>query len=264
MLDLWLSWLAPAAFVFLFILQTLFPRRELLKHTDSQSRFYRLFQNLLLFLINTLLTRVVLSLSLAAVAIKAQQNQFGLFNYFELPELISAIACILLLDIAIYWQHVFTHKIPLLWRLHKVHHADSAMDVTTALRFHTLELLLSYAYKALLVVLLGVPVAAVVIFEFLMLVFPAFNHSNLGLPKAFDQLLRKILVTPDMHRVHHSVIKKEQNSNYGFFLSCWDYWFGSYTPQPEQGHQQMEIGLKTGETKYQRIDQMLLAPFSKD
>lgn len=256
--------LAPAIFIVLLLLQTLFPRRSLADKHSNQKPYYRLLNNLLLFAFNAVVSRVLLALSLVTVAVKAQQQELGLFNQFQLPEFVAVVICILLLDLAIYWQHVFTHKIPILWRLHKVHHADSAMDVTTALRFHTIELLLSFVYKACLVVLLGVPVLAVAVFEFLMLVSPAFNHSNLRLPLGFDRLLRVVLVTPDMHRVHHSVIKEEQNTNYGFFLSCWDFFFGSYRPQPEYGHQQMEIGLKSGEIKYQRVDQMLLAPLSED
>jgi len=175
--------IAPfVCFIVLFVLQTLMPRRSL-----TQSGYPRIIHNLLLFVVNSIFMRLVVQLSLIAVAAYASENSLGLFNAFPfLAFPLVVLLCVIALDFAIYWQHVATHKWGILWRLHKVHHADHDMDVTTAIRFHPIELLLSLVYKSLLVLLLGVPVLAVIIFELLLFVGPAFNHSNLAVPAWLD------------------------------------------------------------------------------
>ncbi len=206
--------------------------------------------------------RLVVQLSLIAVAAYARENSLGLFNAFPfLAFPLVVLLCVIALDFAIYWQHVATHKWGILWRLHKVHHADHDMDVTTAIRFHPIELLLSLVYKSLLVLLLGVPVLAVIIFELLLFVGPAFNHSNLAVPAWLDSKLRLIIATPDVHRAHHSTKIGEQNTNYGFFLIWWDKLFGTYTDIPDEGHVAMKIGLQDPSQRYEKVDEMLLAPF---
>jgi sterol desaturase/sphingolipid hydroxylase (fatty acid hydroxylase superfamily) len=155
---------------------------------------------------------------------------------------------IIILDMLIYWQHVAFHHIPALWALHKVHHADRDIDVTTGARFHPAEIVVSMVYKMALVVILGAPVIAVIIFELVLNGCAMFNHSNLKLPARLDRILRRVIVTPDMHRVHHSARVSETNSNYGFSLSIWDRLFGSYIAQPEQGHEGMTIGLEEYQT----------------
>ena len=246
--------LLPAvAFVLLLILQTWLPKRP------TNNGFARIAHNLALFVFNSVLLRLVVPLTLVGVATSAQQAQIGLFNVVNTPALLTTIICVVLLDLAIYWQHVATHHLPLLWRMHKVHHADQDMDVTTAIRFHPLELVLSLLYKSVFVLLLGAPIIAVVVFELLLFIGPAFNHSNLSLPRWLDKCLRMVMVTPDVHRSHHSTKIAEQNTNYGFFLIWWDKLFGTYTESPSGGHLEMTIGL--ADEKIVGVDKMLLAPF---
>jgi len=166
-----------------------------------------------------------------------------------LPFYVEVILAIVILDLAIYFQHVMSHKLPFLWRFHKVHHADRDIDVTTGIRFHPIEAALSMIYKCGIILLLGPATLAVLVFEILLNASPMFNHANVSLPKSVDRLLRLIIVSPDMHRVHHSEIPQETNSNYGFFLSIWDRIFRSYIPQPQKGHQGMAIGLSEYQTE---------------
>ena len=171
----------------------------------------------------------------------------------------------ILLDMLIYWQHVASHHVPLIWRFHKVHHTDRDIDVTTGFRFHPFEILFSMGYKMLCVWLLGAPVLAVLIFEILLNACAMFNHSNTYLPDGADRMLRRFLVTPDMHRVHHSVEVSETNSNYGFALSCWDRWFGSYVNQPRAGHDEMTVGLSAHQTNQTSALRWLLwLPFRRN
>ena len=249
------------SFVLLLVLQYLWPRRDL-----ALSGMNRVIQNLILFAVNTLFMRLLVPITLLASAQWAIQSGWGLFNLiqFNLVQLetwIVVVVCVIFMDFAVYWQHVATHKIPLLWRMHKVHHADHDMDVTTAIRFHPLELVLSLLFKALVVVLLGATIVAVLIFELLLFIGPAFNHSNLNVPAWLDTKLRWVIATPDVHRSHHSVYVKEQNTNYGFFLIWWDKIFASYTPQPADGHRGMQIGISNIGKSCERVDKMLLAPF---
>ncbi|WP_238701276.1 sterol desaturase family protein [Mariprofundus erugo] len=199
--------------------------------------------NLAMVVLNSMMMRILPVSSASAVAIWANAHSVGLLNQFSLPEGLEVALAIVLLDLAIYGQHVLFHAVPLLWRLHLVHHADRDIDVTTALRFHPLEMILSLLIKAVVVILLGAPVLAVLLFEVILNAMAMFNHANLRLPRRLDGLLRWLLVTPDMHRVHHSILRHETNSNYGFNLSVWDRWFGTWRAQPEGGHQAMVIGL---------------------
>lgn len=221
--------------------------------------------NLLLVGINTLAVRVVFPLAAVGAAIYGQNTGWGFFNHVTfLPLWFVSIVVILALDLAIYCQHRIFHAVPWLWRIHRVHHADQEFDVTTALRFHPLEILLSMAIKMALVMLLGAPAVAVIVFEILLNATAIFNHANVRLPVKFDQYLRLFLVTPDMHRVHHSVIRQETDSNFGFNLTWWDRLFGTYRSQPEHGHLGMTIGLEDYRTEQdQQLGRMLMQPFQR-
>ena len=181
----------------------------------------------------------------------------------SVPGWLAVLASVVLLDLAIYFQHVMFHAVPAFWRLHMVHHADLDFDVTTGLRFHTIEILLSFGIKAAVILLLGAPAVAVLVFEVLLNATSIFNHSNARLPLALDRLLRLFIVTPDMHRVHHSVIVRETNSNFGFNLPWWDWLFGTYRDQPAEGHDGMTIGLQQfrDQSRVERLHWMLLLPF---
>lgn len=234
------------------------PKRRLVK-TKSQ----RWPGNLMVALLNGVIVRTLLPwLVPVLVAQQAAEMQFGLFSLWNLPFWFELLMTLVLLDCLVYWQHRLFHRVPALWRLHRMHHTDTGVDVTTSLRFHPLEIALSLAIKSSVVYLLGAPVAAVLLFEVLLNGLAMFNHSNLSLPNRIDQLLRKAVVTPDMHRVHHSVLADEHNRNFGFNLSCWDRWFGSYTAQPRAGHQQMRLGLiETNQQQTGSLMWMLKQPF---
>ena len=229
----------------------------------SKTKSQRWPGNLCVALLNGLLVRTLLPwLVPVLIAHQAAVSQSGLFNQWLLPFWLELLVTVLLLDFLVYWQHRLFHRIPLLWRLHRMHHTDTGVDVTTALRFHPLEIALSLAIKALAVWLLGAPVFAVLLFEVLLNGLAMFNHSNIKLPVSVDTLLRKMVVTPDMHRVHHSVLADEHNRNFGFNLSCWDRWFGSYTAQPRDGHQKMRLGLnETNQQQTGSVIWMLKQPF---
>ena len=187
----------------------------------------------------------VLAVPVAAVAAAfyAQQHQIGLLNQVASPAWIEIPIALLVLDLSIWFQHLVSHKVPLFWRLHQVHHADRDIDVTTAVRFHPVEIALSMLWKIVVVVPLGASPLAVFLFEVILNACAMFNHANIALPQWLDRVLRLLVVTPDMHRVHHSVLRREHNTNYGFNLSLWDRLFRTYTAQPEGGHQGMTIGL---------------------
>ncbi|MGD8631157.1 MAG: sterol desaturase family protein, partial [Gammaproteobacteria bacterium] len=203
--------------------EILAPRRTL-----TQPKGSRWLNNIGLVVFNTALLRVVFPVAAIGVAEYAQLRQWGLFNLVEVHPAVALVTSVIVLDAAIYLQHVMFHAVPLLWRLHRVHHADLDFDVTTGARFHPIEILLSMLIKFAVIVLLGPPLAAVVIFEVLLNAMSMFNHSNVRLPLALDGVLRRIIVTPDMHRVHHSHLADETNSNFGFNLSVWDRVFGTY------------------------------------
>lgn len=219
--------------------EALFPRKD-----RVLDRAHRWTSNLLLIVIDGLFVRLLFPIVAVGVSVIAAERNWGLFNMLDLPIWLEITLAIIILDMMIYWQHVASHHIPFLWALHKVHHADRDIDVTTGSRFHPIEIGLSMLYKMALVVILGAPVLAVIIFEIILNGCAMFNHSNVKLPLGFDRVLRRFIVTPDMHRVHHSTIVAETNSNYGFSLSLWDRIFSSYTAQPSKGHDGMVIGLE--------------------
>ena len=199
--------------------------------------------NLGLTVINTILLRILIPAGAVGAALWASRAGWGLFNNIPIPPITAGVTSIMLLDMLIYWQHVAFHIMPMGWRLHMMHHTDLDLDVTSGARFHPLEILISMLIKMAAVIILGIPAWSVVLFEVILNGMAMFNHSNVRMPLWLDRILRTILVTPDMHRVHHSVIKKETNSNYGFNLSIWDKMFSSYIPQPKEGHEGMTIGL---------------------
>lgn len=215
------------------------PRRRL---AFVKSR--RWFGNLTLALLNSVLLRIVFPSTAVGMARFAGAHDWGLLNNVELPYPLAVGASLLVLDLAIYLQHVLFHAVPALWRLHRVHHADLDFDVTTGSRFHPLEMLLSMGIKLAVVAAVGPPVLAALAFEVLLNATSLFNHGNVRLPLALDRALRWWVVTPDMHRVHHSVASLEANSNFGFNLPWWDRLLGTYRDQPERGHEQMTIGVK--------------------
>jgi sterol desaturase/sphingolipid hydroxylase (fatty acid hydroxylase superfamily) len=223
----------------------------------------RWLSNLALVVLNTLLVRLLMPTTALVTAIVAAREGWGLLRQIELPGWLVFLAAIVALDFAIYLQHVLFHAVPLFWRMHLVHHADLDIDVTTGLRFHTFEILLSALIKVAVVAALGPPVAAVLAFEVLLNATSMFNHANVRLPRGLDRILRLVLVTPDMHRVHHSVVRGEMNSNFGFNLPWWDYLLGTYRAQPAAGHDDMQIGLShlQNERQVDRLPGMLLLPF---
>lgn len=225
-------------FSFLATAEVFAPRRGLL---TSKAR--RWFTNLTIVALNPLSLALVFPILPIGLALLASEQNWGLFNLMGFPYWAKFALGVVLLDLAVYTHHVIHHAIPVFWRLHMMHHADLDFDMTTGLRFHPLEIIVSMAIKLSAVAALGVPPAAVLFFEVALNATSMFNHSNLHLPERFDRVLRLIVVTPDMHRVHHSVIIRETNSNYGFNLPWWDRLFGTYKDQPEKGHTDMVIGL---------------------
>jgi sterol desaturase/sphingolipid hydroxylase (fatty acid hydroxylase superfamily) len=246
-------------FALMALLEVLAPRRTL-----TQSKANRWLNNIGLVVFNTSLLRVVFPVAAVGVAEYAQLSQWGLFNQVEVHPAVALVVSVIVLDMAIYLQHVMFHAVPLLWRLHRVHHADLDFDVTTGARFHPVEILLSMLIKFAVIVLLGPPLAAVVIFEVLLNAMAMFNHSNVRLPLALDGILRRVIVTPDMHRVHHSHLADETNSNFGFNLSVWDRLFGTYLAQPAAGHSGMVIGIDTFRDPVHcvKLSGILLMPFT--
>ncbi|WP_265516414.1 sterol desaturase family protein [Nitratireductor luteus] len=203
----------------------------------------RWFTNLSLVLISSAALRVVFPAAAVGTALWAEARGWGLFPALGVSPLVAGIVSFVILDFAVWLEHVASHKIPLLWRIHRMHHADNGFDVTTGLRFHPLEILISMMWKAAVVVALGAPVLAVLAFEIVLNGTSMFTHSNIGLPSRLDRIIRRVVVTPDMHRVHHSSINTETDSNYGFNLSVWDRLFRTYVAQPRLGHEGMKIGL---------------------
>ncbi|MFT7594145.1 MAG: sterol desaturase/sphingolipid hydroxylase (fatty acid hydroxylase superfamily) [Paracoccaceae bacterium] len=241
--------------------EALAPRR-----TRTLPRATRWLTNLSLTVLNTLMLRALafgLPLLAVGAAVDAQASGWGLFNWLDWPAWVEITATILLLDFAIWAQHLITHKIPLLWRLHRVHHADRDIDVSTAIRFHPIEIGLSMLLKIGLIYLLGPAAIAVVLFEIILNGTALFNHSNLNLPLPLDRVLRLVLVTPDMHRVHHSTLRHEHDSNYGFSLSIWDRILGTYVAQPDKGHDGMTIGLRWQGKEPSKLGWSLRLPFDK-
>lgn len=237
------------------------PRRVL-----SVRKAPRWTANLGLVVINTVLTRLVIPVTAAGAALTAGSKQWGLLHQVDWPDVLELLLAVTALDFAIYLQHVLFHAVPVLWRLHRVHHADLDFDVTTGLRFHTFEILLSALIKLGAVLVIGPSVLAVIVFEVLLNAAAMFNHSNARLPVRLDRVLRWFIVTPDMHRVHHSIIHREMNSNYGFNIPWWDYLLRTYRAQPAHGHTQMRLGIAglREESEVDRLPGMLLLPFQSD
>ncbi len=234
------------------------PRRAL-----RVSKAPRWLNNLGLVFLNSVLLRLLFPAAAVGMAAFAASQGWGLFNYAQAPLWLAMLVSILLMDFVIWLQHVMVHAVPLLWRLHRVHHADPDYDVTTGARFHPLEIILSMLIKFATILLLGPPVVAVVIFEVLLNATAMFNHGNVRLPLGFDRVLRLLVVTPDMHRVHHSVEDDEANSNFGFNLPWWDRLFGTYREQPRLGHESMLIGIHGYDDPQEiaRLPGMLMLPF---
>jgi sterol desaturase/sphingolipid hydroxylase (fatty acid hydroxylase superfamily) len=230
----------------------------------SVSRPKRWLSNLGLVAFNTVAVRLLVPLTAVGAAMLAAERGWGLLNNLALPTPLEFILAVVALDLIVYLQHVMFHAVPALWRLHLVHHADLDFDVTTGLRFHTLEIVLSMVLKIAAVAALGPSPWAVVGFEVLLNATSMFNHGNVAIPLAVDRVLRLFVVTPDMHRVHHSIEPRETNSNFGFYLSWWDYLLGTYRAQPAAGHQEMTIGLKQlrEEKTTNRLLRMLALPFT--
>ena len=224
-------------------------------------RVIRWTNNLGLVVIDTIVLRLSFPILAVGLAVIAQDRGWGLFNIIEAPGWFAVLVSIVILDLVIYLQHVMFHAVPALWRLHRMHHADLEFDVTTGLRFHPVEILLSMGIKLAMVMALGPPAVAVLIFEVLLNATAMFNHSNIRLPMLVDRFLRLIVVTPDMHRVHHSVIPEETNSNFGFNLPWWDRLLGTYKAQPKAGHEEMSIGIEQFRTTRDLwLDRMLVQP----
>ena len=244
-------------FVSLATLETIAPRRR-----NQLSRWLRWTSNVAILGIGNGLLRLTFPVLSVGMALIAQRHGWGLFNAFHAPTAIALLGSVLLLDLAIYLQHVMFHAVPTLWRLHRMHHADLEFDVSTGLRFHPIEIVLSMMLKLVVVVAVGPPVIAVLLFELLLNVSSMFNHSNIRIPVSVDRVLRRLVVTPDMHRVHHSIDRRETNSNFGFNFPWWDRLFGTYFAQPRAGHESMTIGIERFRTPRDlRLDRMLIQPF---
>ena len=226
------------------------------------SRWLRWPSNFGIVAFNTIVVRLLFPAAAVGMAALAQARGWGLFNNLELPAALAIVVSAIALDLLIYLQHVMFHAVPALWRLHRMHHADLDIDVTTGARFHPIEIVLSMLIKLAAVVVLGAPAVAVVIFEVLLNATAMFNHANLRLPEGVDRFLRLVVVTPDMHRVHHSIVPAETNSNFGFNLPWWDRLLGTYRAQPAAGHEAMTIGIEQFRTpKDLRLDRLLVQPF---
>jgi sterol desaturase/sphingolipid hydroxylase (fatty acid hydroxylase superfamily) len=247
-----------AVFAGIGLWEVVSPRRAL-----TASKVMRWTSNLGLVALNTVLLRLVFPLAAAGMAGFAAANGWGLLNHFQVPLWLAVPIAVIALDYVIWLQHVMVHAVPALWRLHRVHHADLDCDVTTGARFHPIEIGLSMLIKFATIAVLGPPVVAVVIFEVLLNATAMFNHGNVSLPAGVDRVLRWFVVTPDMHRVHHSVEDDETNSNFGFNLPWWDRLFGTYRDQPRAGHHAMTIGIHghRDPREVARLDGMLLLPF---
>lgn len=234
------------------------PRRAL-----TVSRAVRWGNNLGIVALNTAILRLLFPAAAIGMAVFADQQGWGLLNYYDINPVLAIILAVVLMDFVIYLQHVMVHAVPVLWRLHRVHHADLDYDVTTGARFHPIEIILSLLIKFATIILLGAPVVAVVIFEIVLNGMAMFNHGNIRLPLPADRVLRWLVVTPDMHRVHHSVEDDEANSNFGFNLSIWDRIFGTYRDQPRDGHEGMTIGIHRyrDPREVDRLPGMLMLPF---
>jgi sterol desaturase/sphingolipid hydroxylase (fatty acid hydroxylase superfamily) len=250
-----------AVFLLMAAIELIRPKRRL-----SVSKPRRWLTNLGIAGVDTLVLRLMAALAVPVAAVAAaffaKERGLGLLNQVDWPYWVKLVIALLALDLAIWFQHLVSHKVPVFWRLHQVHHADRDIDVTTAIRFHPVEIALSMLWKIVLVIPLGASPFAVFLFEVILNACAMFNHANIALPAWFDGALRLFIVTPDMHRVHHSVLYREHDRNYGFNLSLWDRLFGTYLAQPKGGHHGMIIGLPPYQSEAPtRFGWSLLLPF---
>lgn len=237
--------------------EALAPRRAL-----TVGKAWRWLNNGGIIITGTVLIRLVFPAGLVGLGLFVETQGWGLLQVVELPGWAVLLVAVVVLDFTVWAQHVLFHAVPALWRLHRMHHADLDFDLTTGLRFHPIELLLSYGIKATVVVAIGAPALAVLVFEAILSSLALFNHSNARIPLVIDRVLRWFIVTPDFHRVHHSWYPRETNSNFGFNLSLWDRLLGTYRAQPRDGHEGMTVGLKQfREPSWERFDRMLVQPF---
>lgn len=251
------GWIYVGAISVLALWESIAPRRSL-----SRSIRFRWTNNTLLYVVAIAFTRAVLPISCVGVAAVATSQDWGLLSHYSVPIWVHIVVAVLVLDITRYAIHRLLHHVPVLWRLHRVHHTDHDFDISTSLRFHPAEMLLQAAINIAVVMSLGIEPVAVLCFECLALWAGFFTHGNIRLAGRIDSLLRTMVITPDIHRVHHSSRAEEYNANYGFLFSWWDRLFRTYVSAPKFGHEGMQIGLSGTEARsYDRIDQMLLDPF---
>jgi len=244
----------------MLVLESCFPARK-----SKLTKPVRWLGNFSLLILSSIVARLLLPIGVAGIALYASTQGIGLFNIINLPIWLSIAISVLLLDLMIYWQHRIFHLVPMLWRFHKVHHADSHIDASTGLRFHPVEIALSILLKALAVLILGVPATAVIIFEVALNGFALFNHANIRLPPWLELPLRSVLITQVLHRIHHSQVVDETNSNYGFSVSWWDRMFGSYKSEAQKSDEDLDIGLKRypATKKNANLLTLLKMPFSR-
>ncbi len=249
-----------SVFGMMAILEVLAARRTL-----SSEKRRRWICNLGLVLLDTAVVRILFPAGAVEMALKAGESNWGFFNKLNLPYGLAVILSIVVLDFVIYLQHVMFHAVPVLWRFHRVHHADTDFDVTTGIRFHPIEIVLSMFIKLSVVASIGPPALSVLFFEVLLNALAMFNHANVRIPLRLDGFLRWVIVTPDMHRVHHSINNAEYMTNFGFNLSWWDRLLGTYLAQPAEGHEGMTIGLPNfREANWQTLPRLLLIPFNRN
>jgi len=255
------SYIRLGSFLGIFALLTAWeissPKRELL-----QLRRFRWFGNIGLIVISSVLIRFLIPTAAVGVALHVEQDQVGFLNHYDMPFFVQFFIAFVLMDLAIYFQHVIFHALPMFWRFHRVHHSDLDCDITTGIRFHPFEMIISILFKFLVIISIGAPVLAVVVFEVVLNAASMFTHSNIKIPQSIERMVRLILVTPDMHRIHHSINENETNSNFGFFISTWDRIFGTYIKEPALGHENMQIGLQGfREPKWQNLRWLIYLPF---
>jgi sterol desaturase/sphingolipid hydroxylase (fatty acid hydroxylase superfamily) len=255
------AWIRLSFFLGVLLLCALW-ENKLPRKTLTVSRTFRWVNNLSLVVLNSVIIAISFPIAAFQAAVIVNDYQWGLFHLTSVPAWLNILLSVVILDFIIYTQHVVFHRIPVLWKLHRMHHADLDIDVTTGTRFHPIEIVISMVIKISAVCALGVSPIAIIVFEIVLNASAMFNHSNAKLALPVDVWLRKMIVTPDMHRVHHSVIPKETHSNFGFFLSVWDRLFGTYRAQPELGHDDVVIGLPDiREELEQRLDKLITQPF---
>lgn len=244
-------------FALMAVWEILAPRRKQLL-----GRGVRWPSNIGVVVLDTVLVRILFPMGAVAVALWCEANGYGLMNALAVPGWFAVPLTVVVLDLVIYTQHVAFHAMPMLWRIHRMHHADTEIDVTTGARFHPIEIVASMVIKIVAVAILGAPAVGVLVFEVLLNALAMFNHSNVRMPLGLDRIVRLFVVTPDMHRVHHSIKAHETHSNFGFNMPWWDRLFGTYRAQPEAGHDGMTIGLPVFRDRHeQRLDNMLTQPF---